>query len=138
MSSIRSSNHCVYDLKAHLVFLTKYRRNVLTSRVHKDLEKIFSKTCRTYESKLIECNGEADHVHLLIEYPPKFALSKLVNILKGVSSRYIRKKNYPEIYKKLWGSNFWSRSYYVGSCGGATLDVIKTYIENQGRTTSPT
>jgi putative transposase len=79
----------------------------------------------------VEFEGEKDHVHLLVNYPPKVAISKLVNSLKGVSSRMIRKKNYPTIQRYLWGNALWSPSYFAGSCGGAPLSVIKQYIEQQ-------
>ena len=72
-----------------------------------------------------------DHVHLLVTYPPKVSVSRLVNSLKGVSSRMIRKKNDPGIRKKLWGSALWSPSYFAGSCGGAPIAVIRQYIEQQ-------
>lgn len=116
--------------------MTKYRRSVLTKRVQADLEKMFSDVCKSFDAKLVECNGEKDHVHLLVEYPPKLQLSRLVNSLKGVSARLLKKKAYPEILSNLWGKHLWSRSYYVGSCGGVTLDVIKKYIKDQGRPVS--
>lgn len=80
-----------------MVFVTKYRRDVYSERVLIDLEEIFKNVCLDFESELIEFNGEHDHVHLLINYPPKVAVSNMVNSLKGVSSRLIRKKKYPEI-----------------------------------------
>lgn len=135
-SDVRTGRHCVYELKAHLVFLTKYRRSVLSARAHADLETIFSDICKSFGASLVECNGEKDHVHLLIDYPPKLRLSRLVNSLKGVSARLLKKKAYPEIISNLWGKHLWSRSYYVGSCGGATLDIIKQYIKNQNRPVS--
>jgi len=70
-------------------------------------------------------------VHLLVNYPPKVAISTLVNGLKGVSSRLIRQKNDPEIRQKLWGAHLWSPSYFAGSCGGAPLSIIRQYIESQ-------
>ena len=133
---IRTGRHCVYELKVHLVFLTKYRRSVLTSRVHEDLVAIFTDICDHFEAKLVECNGELDHVHLLIEYAPKIQLSRLVNSLKGVSARLLKKKKYPEIMHNLWGKHLWSRSYYAGSCGEVTLETIKRYIQEQDRPTS--
>jgi len=133
---IRTGRHCVYELKAHLVFLTKYRRRVITSRVMTDLVSIFSNVCLNFDAKLVECNGEKDHVHLLIEYPPKIQLSRLVNSLKGVSARLIKKKNYSEITSNLWGKHLWSRSYYIGSCGGTTIETVKQYIRNQDRPVS--
>ncbi|WFE69622.1 IS200/IS605 family transposase [Thiomicrospira sp. R3] len=130
---IRTGRSCVFNLHAHLVFVTKYRRDVFSDRVLNDLEEIFKKVCLDFEAELVEFNGEHDHVHLLINYPPKVAISNLVNSLKGVSSRLIRKKNYPEIQKKLWGNTLWSPSYFAGSCGGAPLSIIKQYIEQQQR-----
>ncbi|WFE67728.1 IS200/IS605 family transposase [Thiomicrospira sp. R3] len=130
---IRTGRSCVFNLHAHLVFVTKYRRDVFSDRVLNDLEEIFKKVCLDFEAELVEFNGEHDHVHLLINYPPKVAISNLVNSLKGVSSRLIRKKNHPEIQKKLWGNMLWSPSYFAGSCGGAPLSIIKQYIEQQQR-----
>jgi putative transposase len=87
--------------------------------------------CTDFEAELIEFEGEDDHVHLLVNYPHKVAVSALVNSLKGVSSRMIRKKNYPEIKNKLWGVALWSPSYFAGSCGGAPISIIRQYIEQQ-------
>ncbi|SFP93093.1 putative transposase, partial [Nitrosomonas cryotolerans] len=106
---------------------------VFSGRVLIDLEEIFKNVCLDFEAELVEFNGEHDHIHLLVNYPPKIAISNLVNSLKGVSSRLIRKKNYPEIKNKLWGNMLWSRSYFAGSCGGAPLSIIKQYIEQQQR-----
>ncbi len=95
------------------------------------LQLIFDSVCNDFEAKLVEFDGEDDHVHLLVEYPPKVAVSTLVNSLKGVSSRMIRKKNYSNIRKKLWGNQLWSPSYFAGSCGGAPISIIRQYIEQQ-------
>ena len=102
-SDLRHGRHCVFRIHVHLVFVTKYRRNVFTKEVLDDLKIFFEKVCIDFESELVEFDGEDDHVHLLVNYPPKVAVSALVNSLKGVSSRMIRKKNYPSIKKKLWG-----------------------------------
>ncbi len=131
--SIRHGRHCVFLLHAHLVFVTKYRRFTFTGRTLDHLEEIFKNVCIDFEAELVQFEGEGDHVHLLVNYPPKISLSKLVGSLKGVSSRLIQEKNYPEVTKKLWGENLWSPSYFAGSCGGAPLDIIKTYIEQQER-----
>ena len=130
-TDIRHGRHCVFNLHVHLVFLTKYRRGVFTKAVLNELREIFSDVCTDFEAELVECDGEDDHVHLLVNYPPKVAVSALVNSLKGVSSRMIRKKNYPEIKKKLWGGALWSPSYFAGSCGGAPISIIRQYIEQQ-------
>lgn len=132
-NEIRAGRSVVFDLHVHLVFVTKYRRDVFSDRVLTELESIFKNVCEDFEATLAEFNGEHDHVHLLVNYPPKIAVSNLVNSLKGVSSRLIRKKQYPEIEKKLWGSQLWSPSYFAGSCGGASLTAIKQYIEQQQR-----
>ena len=100
---IRHGRHCVFNMHVHLVFVTKYRRDVFTKEILDDLRPIFASVCSDFESELIEFEGEDDHVHLLVNYPPKVAVSKLVNSLKGISSLMIRKKNYPNIRKKLWG-----------------------------------
>ena len=128
---LRTGRHCIFLLHVHLVFVTKYRRKVFTKEILSDLESIFSKICNDFEAKLVEFDGEHDHVHLLVNYPPKVAISKLVNSLKGASSQVIRKKGYPSIQNALWGGNLWSRSYFAGSCGGAPIEVIRQYIEQQ-------
>jgi putative transposase len=117
-----------------LVFITKYRRGVITQRVRSELEQSFRKVCEDFESELLEFDGGDDHVHLLVAYPPKVALSGLVNSLKGVSARRIRALNLPEVCGKFSGTAFWSPSYCAVSCGGAPLDIIKRYIQDQRRT----
>lgn len=128
---IRAGRQVVFEIHVHLVFVAKYRRNIFTKEVLADLKEIFSITCLDFEADLKEFDGEGDHVHLLVHYPPKVSVSKLVNSLKGVSSRMIRKKRYPSITKALWGGSLWSPSYFAGSCGGAPIDVIRKYIEKQ-------
>lgn len=118
-------------MHVHLVFVTKYRRAVFTKEILIEMRSIFVSVCSDFEACLKEFEGEQDHVHLLVEYPPKVAISKLVNSLKGVSSRLIRKKSYPSILKALWGEHLWSPSYFAGSCGGAPIAVIRQYIEQQ-------
>lgn len=114
-----------------MVFLTKYRRSVFTKAVLEDLKEIFASVCQDFEAELVEFDGEKDHVHLLINYPPKVSVSRLVNSLKGVSSRLIRKKRYACIQDKLWAGALWSPSYFAASCGGAPISIIKQYIEQQ-------
>jgi len=88
-------------MHVHLIFVTKYRREVFTKTILDDLKLLFDAVCKDFEAELVEFDGEDDHVHLLVNYPPKVAISILVNSLKGISSRMIRKKNYPSITKKL-------------------------------------
>ena len=115
----------------HLVFVTRYWRNVFTKEILDKLYDIFVRVCNNFEADLVEFDGEDDHIHLLITYPPKIAISTLVNSLKGVSSRMIRKNNYPSMRKKLWGGALWSPSYFAGSCASAPIDIIRQYIEQQ-------
>ena len=117
-------------MHVHLVFVTKYRRLVLTKTMFEDLRTIFSKVCNDFEAELVEFDGEDDHVHLLVNYPPKVAVSKLVNSLKGVSSRRLRQRH-PEIAKRYWRGVLWSPSYFAGACGGAPLSIIRQYVDNQ-------
>ena len=131
-TDIRTGRHCVFKLHVHLVFVTKYRQKVFTNKILKDLEAIFKDVAHNFETELIEMNGETEHVHLLLNYPPKVSISKLVNSLKGVSSRLIRKQH-PEIAKYYWKGGLWSPSYFASSCGGAPLSIIKQYIEQQTR-----
>lgn len=130
-TNLRRGRTCIFLMHVHLVFVTKYRRKVFTKQILSELETIFTSICQDFEAELVEFEGEGDHVHLLINYPPKVAVSKLVNSLKGVSSRLIRKKSYLTIRKGLWGGCLWSPSYFAGACGGASLEVIRNYIEQQ-------
>lgn len=130
-NDIRRGRHCVFLMHVHLVFVTKYRRGVFTKEILNSLHPIFSSVCKDFGALLVEFDGEEDHVHLLVNYPPKVAVSKLVNSLKGVSSLLIRKMDFPSIKKKLWGGALWSPSYFAASCGGAPIAVIRAYIEQQ-------
>lgn len=97
----------------------------------KRLEQLFRETCEQLQSELIEFGGEDDHVHLLVAVHPKYAVSNLVGKLKGKSSYFLRKEFAGEIRGKLWGNHLWSPSYCVVSCGGAPLDVVRSYVGNQ-------
>lgn len=130
---VRTGRHVVYNLHVHLVFVTKYRRGVFSDPMLARCEQIMREVCTDFEAELREFNGEHDHVHLLVHYPPKVALSKLVNSLKGVSARRLRQEYAPHVRKYLWAGHFWSGSYFAGSCGGAPLTIVKQYIENQQR-----
>jgi putative transposase len=117
----------------HLVFVTKYRRGALTGEILDRCKEIMRAVCADFGAELHEFNGETDHVHLLVHYPPKIALSRLVNSLKGVSARHLRQEYRAHLSKYLWGGHLWSPSYFAASCGGAPLAIIAEYIENQKR-----
>jgi len=128
MQQFRKGRYNVTDLEVHLVFVTKYRRKFLTPVALERLSEVFKDTARKMDFEVLEVNGEADHVHLLVEYPPKMSVSKLVNHLKGVSSRTLR----AEMEIETPENHLWSPLYFASSCGGASLDKIKDYIQNQG------
>ncbi|MDU7718325.1 MAG: IS200/IS605 family transposase [Cutibacterium avidum] len=132
-SLVRRGRHAVWQCHAHLVFVTKYRRGALTAPILEDCERIMRDVCSDFGCDLREFNGEDDHVHLLVEFPATVQLSRLVNSLKGVSSRYLRRDHAEHLDKYLWGGHLWSRSYYAGTAGGAPLSVIAEYVRSQRR-----
>lgn len=130
---LNSLYHSTYSLKFHLVLVTKYRRKVITKDILTRLKELFSDQLIRWECDLIEFNGEADHVHLLISTHPKILPSKLVNSLKTVTSRLIRKEFAEHVGKFYFKPVFWSRSYCIISVGGAPLSALKAYIQNQAK-----
>lgn len=127
---VRTGRHCVFDIHVHLVFVTKYRRNVLDRDAIDQLRGIFAKVCSNFGAELAEMDGEDDHVHLMVKYPAKVAVSTLVNSLKGVSSRLLRKAR-PDLRARYFKSTLWSPSYFAASCDGAPIAIVRQYIEQQ-------
>ena len=127
---LRRGRQVVYQLHAHLVFVPRYRRKVFDLDALERLRATFAAVCEDFGATLDEFNGEPDHVHLLVNYPPKVAVSGLVNSLKGVSARRLRQER-PDIAKRYWKGGLWSASYFAASCGGAPIDVLRRYIEQQ-------
>ncbi|MET9879814.1 IS200/IS605 family transposase [Actinacidiphila glaucinigra] len=128
---IRTGRHVVHNLHVHLVFVTKYRREAMTDTMLTRCEEIMREVCAAFEAELNQFNGEDDHVHLLVHYPPKVQLSKLVNSLKGVSARMLRKEHDAHVQRYSWGGHFWSGSYFAGSCDDAPLTAVRQYIKSQ-------
>ncbi len=124
-------NHCVYELKYHLVLVTKYRRRCINSTMLLRLEEDFRRLLMLWDCEVQEFNGEPDHVHLLLSLNPKVQPSKIVNNLKTVTSRLVRKEFADHLAKYYWKPVFWSRTYCLLTVGGAPLSVLKQYIENQ-------
>lgn len=127
----RTGRSCVYKNNVHLVFVTKYRRNVLTNPMLHRLKEIFIETAAQLDSEILEFGGEDDHVHMLVSVNPKVAIANFVGKLKGKSSYFLRREYWGKIKTKLWGNHFWSPSYCVVSCGVASLEIVKQYIQNQ-------
>ena len=127
MRKYRRGRHSVTQLYTHLVFVTKYRKKIFNSQHLDYLREVCNEVAKKMDFQVLEINGESDHIHLLIEYPPKLSISQIVNSLKGVSSRMLRKKYDLTPHTQ----HLWSPSYFAVSCGGAPLEKIKQYIENQ-------
>jgi REP-associated tyrosine transposase len=129
---LQALHHCVFSLHYHLVIVTKYRRKVITKKMLERLNQIFSQTLPMWDCQLIEFNGESDHVHLLFEATPVVQLSKLINNLKTVSSRLIRRDFKAEV-TRVYGRKpvFWHRSYCLITAGGAPIEMLRRYIEEQ-------
>ena len=126
-----SSGRAVSDLKAHLVLTTKYRRNVLTGDMLARLGDIMADLCQKWNCKLIEFNGEENHIHLLFQYLPQMELPKFIGNLKSVTSRRIRSEFPDEVSRVYWKDVLWNESYFIASCGGVTVSVLRRYIEEQ-------
>jgi putative transposase len=116
-----------------LVLITKYRRKVLTDAMLTRLEEIFTALMEKWEGRLVEFNGERDHVHLLLQYTPQTEPSKPIDNLKTVSSRYLRKEFVAEVNQVYWKDVLWTSGYFIASCGGITVDQLRKYIEEQDR-----
>jgi putative transposase len=132
--TVKSTARAVSDIKAHLVLVSKYRKDVFTDEMLTTIEAVMNKNLEKNGCELIEFNGEPDHIHVLFQYLPQQQLSKLVNLLKTSTSRILSKQFESELKKVYWGKKVvWSSSYYVSSCGGVTVDRLKEYIEDQER-----
>lgn len=130
-SSLRSGSHSVFNIQLHIVFVTKYRRKVITAPMIERLREIFAKICEGQKCILVEFNGEPDHVHLLVDAHPDNNIAAFIGSMKAASSRLIRKEFSETVKQVYWKPVFWSDSYCVMSSGGAPLDVLKRYIQNQ-------
>ncbi|MGH0950725.1 IS200/IS605 family transposase [Bacillus mycoides] len=126
-----SNNHSVFLLHYHLVLVVKYRRNVFNDDMSDYAKDMFVRLSEKYNVTLIEWNHDVDHVHILFKAHPNTEMTKFINAYKSASSRLI-KKEFPKVKNKLWKEMFWSRSFCLLTTGGATLDVVNKYIENQG------
>lgn len=126
-----TNNHSVFKLNYHLVLVVKYRRMVINDKISNRLKEIFEHIAPKYNIILDDWNHDKDHVHLLFRGSPNTEISKFINAYKSASSRLI-KKEFPSIKNKLWKEYFWNRSYCLITTGGATIETIKKYIENQG------
>ncbi|WP_327434847.1 IS200/IS605 family transposase [Streptomyces sp. NBC_01236] len=133
IQKIRTGRHSVFVMHVHAIFPTNFRHKVITHAHLTRLEEITRSVCADFECELVGFNGEDNHVHLLVNFPPKVAVTKLVNSLQGVFSRRLRQE-FPDLVRHCWRTNkLWSGSYFAGTVGGAPLSVVKPYIEQQNR-----
>lgn len=130
MENYRKSAHCTYDIKYHIVWITKYRKPVLTGKIAKRTRELIRSVCATNEVEILAGHVGKDHIHLLVSVPPNISASKLVQYLKGNSSRKLQME-YKELKKEYWGQHLWARGYFVASSGNITDEIIAEYIKNQ-------
>jgi len=123
----RRGRHVVSALNVHLVFVTKFRRGVLTGKHLDTLREVFASVCADFGAELVEMDGEDDHVQLLVAYPPHVAVARLVNSLKGVSARRLRQRYRVRTHRE----HLWSPSYFASSADGASLETLRAYIRQQ-------
>ena len=131
MEEVRSKNNVVYRCTYHVVWCPKYRRKVITGPVDDRLKQIIGAVCAERNAPIVELETMPDHVHLLVVCDPQFGIHRLVKQIKGRSSRLLREE-FPHLRSRL--PTLWTNSYFVATCGGATLEVIKRYVENQPKT----
>ena len=126
-----NNNHSVFAMYYHLILVVKYRRKVFDGILSDYAKSIFERLAPGYNITLLEWNHDVDHVHIMFKAQPNTELSKFINAYKSASSRLI-KRDYPEVRKKLWKEYFWSQSFCLITTGGASVEVIRKYIETQG------
>ena len=130
MRSYRTNSHSKYDLKVHIVWVPKYRKRILTGKVAERTKDLLRQICMKHEVHIISGKIVADHVHMFVSYKPQLALSKLVQYLKGGSSRILFEE-FGYLKKQLWGRHLWARGYMAISSGNITDELIQKYIEEQ-------
>jgi putative transposase len=133
----RSASHAVYQLRLHIVLVTKYRRRTLSPEVLEYLRHAFTEVLADWRCELLEFGGEADHVHLLADIHPALNIATLINNLKTASARRCGSRFRDHLAGFYKTPAFWHRAYFVSSVGGVTLDVLKQYVQNQGTTDKP-
>ena len=132
----RKTSHAVYDIKYHLVWITKYRKPVMRGEVGVRLRELIRQTCETLDVYIEKGHVGVDHIHLLVSVPPHLSVSKLLQYLKGRSSRKLLEE-FGELRRQFWGRHLWARGYFAASSGNVTDEVIRQYIESQGEEPSP-
>lgn len=130
--ALHSNNNAVFRLVYHLVLVTKYRRKILTGETVDRARAILTELAASWGGTLLECSGKADHLHALLDMPPRVRPSDLVNNLKTVTSRRLRAE-FPALRAAYRQAALWSPSYCLISAGGAPIEILRQYVENQER-----
>ena len=130
MAEYRTSAHAVFDIKYHLVWITKYRYKILRGRVAERARDLLRQICQAREVVIIRDAVSPDHIHMLVSCPANMAAAKLVQYLKGRSSRRLPDE-FPELRKRYWGQHLWARGYFCASVGAVDEETIQRYIESQ-------
>lgn len=130
MENYRKSSHCTYDIKYHIVWITKYRKPVIVGKIAHRTRELIQIVCTTNEVEIIAGHVGKDHIHLLVSVPPHLSASKLVQYIKGNTSRKLQME-YKELNKQFWGQHLWAQGYFVASSGNVTDEVIAQYIKDQ-------
>lgn len=131
-TKLDTNAHSVFLMNYHLILVVKYRRKVFNDEIFARAMEIFNYIAPNYKITVVEANHDLDHIHILFKAEPKSELSKFIGAYKSASSRLL-KKEFPSIRQKLWKEMFWSQSFCLLTSGGAPIEVIKQYIENQGK-----
>jgi len=129
MRSYRKGTHTVYDLKAHLIWITKYRYTVLTENIGLRVRELIRQVCDSNDIQIIEGRVSKDHVHIYVSYPPKLSVSEMVRLMKGGSSRRIQEE-FPQVGKRYWGKHFRGIGYAAFSAGHVTDEMIQEYLNH--------
>ena len=130
MENYRTNSHSRFDIKYHFVWITKYRKRILTGAVGTRLRDVVREVCRTNEIEILEGAVSADHVHVLLSCPPNLSPSKIMQYIKGKSSRKLMME-FTHLQKQFWGRHLWARGYFVASSGNVTDEAIVAYIRQQ-------
>ncbi|MBI3442969.1 MAG: IS200/IS605 family transposase [Candidatus Sungbacteria bacterium] len=125
----RKSAHGLYDIKIHLVWITKYRYRVLTDRIALRLRDLVRQICSANDTTIISGTVAPNHIHILVSYPPNMSVSKLMQYIKGISSRKLQQE-FPELGKRYWEQHLWARGFFAVSTGNVTTEMIDNYIKN--------
>ena len=132
MEHYRKSSHTIYDIKYHIVWITKYRKPVLRGEIAERVRELIRQICKAKDVEILKGHVSKEHVHIFVSVPPHISISQLVQSLKGKTSRKMLME-YKSLSKAFWGRHMWARGYFVASSGNVTDEVIMKYIEEQGK-----